>query len=118
MKYIFLLVLLSACRKDDQPVIQPTATIEGHWKILVPATPDWHYYFDRGVLIQTAMVGNTQVAVYQFTYAIRHDTLLIGGDISAPPRMWRYTFQLDSLMGITDISPGVAISPLSYLIKT
>ena len=113
-----MLVILLGCQKEDQPVVPSPATIEGHWRILVPSTPDWHYYFNTGVLIQTARVGNTSVATYQFTYAIRHDTLLIGGDISAPPRMWRYTFHLDSLMEIRDITPGVAISPLSYLIKT
>ena len=111
----FALVLLCACHKEMQPVA--TRSLEGHWQILSPATPNWHYVFTENLLEQSVYVGPTKVISYQFTYATRRDTLFIGGDITSPPRVWKYKFHLDSLIELTDITPGVMISPVSLIIK-
>ncbi len=104
------------CKKT--PIDPPSPTIEGEWRDLIQGTPNYVYHFDNGLLIQTAMIGNSAVVVQQYTYAVRQDTVYIGGNEGTPARLWKYRFELDSLMEVKDITPGVQISKLSWLIKT
>lgn len=117
--YFLLLVLICSCQKDPEPSPEPPArTIEGHWKILVPATPQWHYVFDDGLLEESVYVGPTKIVSYLYPYAIRADTIFVGGDINTPPTLWNFKFHLDSLVELKNITPGVMIAPVSLIIKT
>jgi hypothetical protein len=95
------------CKKNIEslPNLQ---TIEGNWVQESPLpSQEWRYKFNDGILQQSASVGNTTVVQYQFPYALRGDTVVIGGDSINPPRTWLLDFWCDSV---------VEVQPLNVLI--
>lgn len=83
-------------------------TIEGDWRQESPLpSQNWRYKFNDGILQQSASIGSTTVVQYQFPYAVRGDTVMIGGDSINPPRTWVLDFWCDSV---------VQVQPLNVLI--
>lgn len=98
---VFFVVLIAifccSCRKDVAP-LQPPYNIEGAWTQASPVSPEWHYRFDRGLLTQTAVAAGNTIWEYQFPYATRGDTVLIGGDSLNAPRTWVLDWWCDSVV--------------------
>lgn len=84
-----LLPLFWGCQDGYDPL---PPSIEGHWRRLVPANPPTEYEFRSGVMTQTTLFGSQPVAVIQRTYAVRMDTLIVGGDIGDPQRAYIMRF--------------------------
>jgi len=107
MKNLILILLLFvvACRDSDGPVFNPTdaTMIEGHcWADLTGTVgPEWCYCFERGLLTQTYYGFGATFSSLSFPYAIRHDTVLIGGDANNPPRTWLLFFECDEVARVT-----------------
>lgn len=124
MKYIpFLLLLLTlftACHKEAPPADPRDASrIEGGvWSSLLPAHPDWRYTFDNGLLRQYVSDFGAVVSDQTYPYALRHDTLIIGGSGGASARCWVVYFYCDSIVQVQNVTPGAVIAPTLYLKKT
>lgn len=112
----FLLLFVYACEKDVSLQANDASRIENAtWKSLTATTPDWKYTFDKGILIQSLPAFSTVITSYTFPYAIRHDTVFIGGDATNPPRTWIVTFHCDSVAQVQEL--GITISTVKYLKK-
>lgn len=123
MKHYILLfacaILFSTCQKDTAPSDPRDATrIEGRWRSLLPAHPDWQYDFNDGLLTQSVTDLGVVVSSLQFTYAIRHDTIHIGGDGINIPRNYQAYIHCDSIAELKNITPGAIIAPTMWLHKT
>lgn len=119
MKYfvLFFALLFVACKKD---VILPAANdatrIESaEWSGLIPDNPQWTYDFRAGILIQRLPQFNTVLLTYEFPYAIRRDTIIIGGNTTNQPRRWVVFFHCDSVVQVTQL--GATINQVFYLKK-
>lgn len=124
MKYIpfllLLLTLLAACHKEA-PAADPrdASRIEGGmWSSLLPAHPDWRYTFDDGLLRQYVSDFGAVLSDQTYPYALRHDTLIIGGSGGASARCWVVYFYCDSIVQVQNVTPGAVIAPTLYLKKT
>lgn len=122
MKSLILLLVFFAfgCEKHPQPECPPYVghTIEGHWETYQPRTPAWQYDIAYGRVTKSVSIGPTKVVSFGFDYTIRNDTLQLTADSTHQVTLLRYTFLLDSLIELQDISPGVSLAPLSLLIKS
>lgn len=111
MKHILFALCLSAlafsaCR-DQAP---PDPTIEGRWRQLIPAHPPWEWNFDNGILTQSVQDFGATLTTLQFTYAVRADTIYIGGDGQNDPRRLVIRFLGDGALEARQLptgSPGI-----------
>lgn len=115
---LFLVVIATffvSCKKDVTLPSPTDATRiqSGTWSPLIPANPEWNYEFERGILIQSLPAFSTVLITYTFPYAIRADTVLIGGDTTNQPRRWVCYFHCDSLVEVTQL--GAAINEKFFL---
>lgn len=113
----FVAMLFHACHKQANESPEPPS-IEGHWVNLNLTFPDWQYHFNDNILEQYIVEVDDTIGWHQFTYAVRNDTIIIGGDATAPNRVWKATFWADNITEINNITPGVLIAPILYLRKT
>ncbi len=104
-----------ACHKEENLI--PPPTIEGHWVNFVPSHPDWQYNFDRNLLTQYIVDFGDTLFTQEYTYAVRNDTLLIGGNGANLPRILMVKFWSDQITEIHNITPGVQLAPVLYLRK-
>jgi len=111
-----LFALVFACNKSDNRPPEPPG-IEGHWVNLTDTHPDWQYLFDDNILTQYIVDFGDTITSQQYTYATRHDTIIIGGDINNPTRQWQLNFICDSVVIATNITPGTLLAPTLYLRK-
>ena len=91
-----LLAVFGYCvsRCSDQEPLPPG--IEGQWR--QTTSPYWLLDFDNNILVQKAKFGVTTLAMLEFFYAERGDTLYISGDPHNAPRTW-----LIRLLGDNDL---------------
>jgi len=108
-------IMLYQCQKSPKEEALPT--ISGHWVNLTDIHPDWQYEFTDNVLTQYIVDFGATIAWQQYPYAVRGDTVLIGGDTNDPNRIWKVTFWCDSIAEVHNITPGVMIAPVLYLRK-
>ena len=103
---LLALCLFSNCR--DQP--PPAPTIEGYWHQLIPQHPPWEWHFDNGILTQSVQDFGATLTTLQFTYAVRDDTVFIGGDGNNDPRILLIRFLGDGAIEAKQLpagSPGI-----------
>lgn len=98
--FVFLLLIfLFSCHKEPiSPDASDASRIEGTWSSLLPAHPDWKYDFHKGLLTQSVQDFGQPLSVNTYPYAIRKDTIFIGGDATNAPRWWITKFKCDSLV--------------------
>jgi len=108
MKYIFfiLAVFLLACRKETPQLFIPdphdATRIEGHWADMTGTlAPDWHYHFDAGLLTQSYTKAGATLTSLTYPYAIRRDSVFIGGDATNIPRTWLLEFECEEVVMVT-----------------
>jgi hypothetical protein len=111
----FVLLLFVYCKKEvTLPAANDAKRIEyGTWTGLIPSNPQWTYTFDNGLLIQRLPQFNTVLLSYEYPYAIRTDTIFIGGDTTNQPRRWVVSFLCDSVVQVTQV--GAIINQTFYL---
>lgn len=119
MKNIALLTLLLLslvqCRKEPiAPDPKDAARIEGTWSNMLPAHPDWRYEFYDGLLTQSVYDFGQPLSVKTYPYAIRQDTIFVGGDSVNAPRQLIVYFYCDSLVQCRTQGSGI-INPILYL---
>ena len=113
--FVVSIFCFANCKKEvDLP---QERTIEGEWAHLLPVHTDWHYYFNDGLLTQSLPITQVIVTSQVYTYAIRHDTVFIGGNASNAPRVWQVQFHCDSIVEVHDITPGIVVSQVMLLKK-
>jgi len=111
-----LLTLLGSCQKETTTADPHDAErLQGEWGNLLPTHPDWQYNFDDGILKQSVTDFGTIITSFQFPYAIRRDTLLVGGDAINEPRKYLVYLHCDSIAELRNITPGVMIAPVLWL---
>lgn len=111
-----VLLLLSSCRKEDVPLDPYDATrMEGQWRLLLSGHPDWQYGFHEGILTQSVTDFGVPITTLQFPYAVRRDTLQVGGDASNLPRTYKVYLHCDSIAEMHNISPGAILAPVVWL---
>lgn len=108
MKYLKIILIVTvllaylACRDQYEPLLPE---IEGRWRKLVPAHPPTEYDFRAGIMTQATYFGAQPVATIQRIYAVRGDTLHIGGDLSDPQRRYVLRFLGSEVVEVTPV-PG------------
>jgi len=112
MKRATLLLALSILSCRDQYPDPPG--IEGRWKQLTGITGERYHTLQDNLLTQETYVGNTLVASLQFTYALRGDTLIIGGDGANQPRTWITRLIGDQVM---EVRERAGMFELYYLLE-
>lgn len=102
---LFATLLLFACQKDPSPPANSDASrIEGHWVDLTGTlAPDWQYHFNQGVVTQSFVHYGAVLSSLTYPYAIRSDTVFIGGDIANAPRTWVVYFQCDEVVEVKQV---------------
>ena len=117
-RFIFLLMLIAfvACSKEVPPADPHDATrIEGGvWAAMLPAHPDWRYEFRQGLLRQYALDYGIVLSDQTYMYALRSDTVFIGGSGPDRERRWVVFFHCDSLVECRTKSSGV-LAPTLFL---
>lgn len=106
----FATICLLCCKKESNLHLLPT--IEGAWAQYSPS-PKWSYLFTDGILEQSIQISGQPIIQHMFPYAVRMDTVFIGGDSTNPPRKWLVDFLCDSVCQVTVLD--VAISPTLIL---
>lgn len=85
MRYLVLFLLLTSCA-DRDPL---PAGIEGRWQRLIPVHPPATWTIRDGLILQEISApGGVVVSSVEIPYAQRGDTLILGGDLSTPPRRY------------------------------
>jgi len=103
---------IQSCRDQFDPL---PPSIEGHWQKLVPAKPPTEYDFRAGILTQTISFAGQPVAEIQRTYAMRLDTLLIGGDVGDPQRRYVLRFIGGEVVEVRQVSADtLALGGMAY----
>lgn len=103
---------IGACLDQYEPL---PPSIEGHWRKLVPAHPPTEYDFRAGILTQTISFAGQPVAEIQRTYAMRLDTLLIGGDLGDPQRRYVLRFIGGEVVEVRPVSADtLALGGMAY----
>lgn len=112
---LFLTVLI-ACRKETPPDEPRDASrLEGGaWRNILPAHPAWQYEFQDGLLRQYVLDFGIVVSDQTYPYALRRDTVFIGGDAFSSPRRWVIYFHCDSLVECHTQGSGILV-PTLYL---
>jgi len=107
MKYLLLIFILAqACACGDNKA--PLPTIEGLWQAMIPAKPNWQYDFQNGLLTQYVTDFGKPLSTRQYPYAMRGDTLIIGGDEQNPPRRWLLTFKCERIIETKPLNQQLA----------
>ncbi len=114
--FLLSLTLLTACRKEAPPADpRDAARIEGGvWGSLLPAQPDWRYEFDDGLLRQYVSDFGAVLSEQTYPYALRHDTILIGGSGATDARRWVVYFHCDSVVECRTQGSGI-LAPTLFL---
>lgn len=110
---IVLLVasMATSCKDQDPPVL----SIEGSWSPMIPAHPEWVYDFREGLLTQSITDFGVVITTLTYPYAVRQDTVWIGGDANNLPRVWLLAFECPDIVRVNNISPGAVLSPQFWL---
>jgi len=101
---MLLVALFIGCKeKEDLPLDQFDAQrIEGRWVDMTGTlAPDWHYHFDGGLLTQSYIKAGATITALTYPYAIREDSIFIGGDLTNAPRVWLVDFECDEVVQIS-----------------
>ncbi len=81
--------------------------IEGRWVDMVGTlNPDWHYHFDQGLLTQSYEAFGGTLTTLTYPYAIRADSVFIGGDANNLPRVWVLAFECADVVMVTQTNAG------------
>lgn len=115
LTFLLCMLLHIGCDKRQDELPTDATRIEGHWRSMLPAHPDWQYDFDRGILTQSLEDFGAPLVQYQFPYATRADTVTIGGDATNGPRSWKVYFYCDSIVKVTNTTPGQIVAPVIWL---
>ena len=84
--FAILLALFGYCASHCRDQAPPEPSLEGAWQQLIPQHPPWIWQFDNGILTQSVQDFGATLTTLQFTYAVRADTVYIGGDGQNDPR--------------------------------
>lgn len=110
MKYIFSLfictLLLFSCKKEPAPPPDPldASRIVGNWRDMTGTfSPDWNYQFEDGILTQSYDKFGAQLTTLTYPYAIRNDTIIIGGDVTNIARKWVVYFECQDVVKVTQV---------------
>ena len=111
----FLTFFVISCKKDILlPSPYDATRIEGaKWIPLSPPTPTQEYSFQDGILSQSLLPDYTKV--FEGPYAIRKDTMFIGGNSVNPERVWILYFHCDSIVRVKNT--GAILNQIFYLKK-
>jgi hypothetical protein len=112
-----LLLPLISCKKDVLPDPSPSdaSRIEGRWVDMTGTfAPDWHYHFNGGLLTQSHIKAGATLTALTYPYAIRNDSIFIGGDLTNAPRVWLVDFECDE---VVEISQEAAVMGQRFWLK-
>lgn len=119
MKTIAILLLtfaLAGCQHDTIPT--KPFDITGAW-VKVPAyKPEWRYHFSGNILTQSIVDFGATITALEYPYALREDTLIIGGDNNNAPRRWLIHPICDSIVEVRNLTAQVTLAPTFYLRRT
>jgi hypothetical protein len=104
-----LLLPLISCKKDVLPDPSPSdaSRIEGRWVDMTGTLyPDWHYHFEAGLLTQSYIKAGATITALTYPYAIRQDTVFIGGDATNAPRVWLLHFECHEITEVVQSAPA------------
>lgn len=104
---VLVAALVASCGDGQRPM-PADCGIQGRWTALVPDNPDWQYHFERGLLTQFTTFAGTTISEKQYPYALRGDTLLIGGDAHDAPRRWVLRFECCDVVEIQHLAGPIA----------
>ena len=104
-----------SCNKEPDP---PAPGIEGRWTPMLPAHPEWTYDFRDGLLTQSITDFGVMITSITYPYAVRQDTVWIGGTVTDMPRTWLLEFECADIVRVTNISPGATLSTQFWLKRT
>lgn len=102
-----LLGVIGKCATSCADQDPPPPSIEGHWHQVT--SPWWEFTFENGIMTQEAKGFGATLSDLQFTYALRDDTLHIGGDLNNPPRRWLYKLLGPDDLKVTEIPADTAL---------
>lgn len=106
---LLLVCLMAACKEEQTPPFNPQDArhLEGHeWTNLTGALhPEWHYCFEGGLLTQRYVEFGATLSTITLPYAIRQDTVYIGGNATNNPRTWVLYFECEDVVQVAEQGP-------------
>lgn len=99
---ILLVIPLISCKEQHEAT--PMPSIDGRWQDLTGTlNPEWHYHFDRGLLLQSYEDFGATLTTLTYPYATRHDSVFIGGDATNAPRVWVLEFECADVVKVRNV---------------
>lgn len=114
---LLLVCLMASCKEEQTPPFnaRDARQLEGHeWTNLTGALhPEWHYCFEGSLLTQRYVEFGATLSTITLTYAIRQDTVYIGGNATNAPRTWVLYFECEDVVQVAE--QGAVLSQVFWL---